>query len=109
MEICQLKVYIQKDSCVIAFIDKMAEWLRQLTVNPMGSTCVGSNPIFVLFLIGSMVKWIAICSLNSAIQVQISEKNWYLENLSHHLLRNLEKNKISEERITGSAMFWMAS
>ena len=74
MEICQLKVYIQKDSCVIAFIDKMAEWLRQLTVNPMGSTCVGSNPIFVVFLIGSMVKWIAICSLNSAIQVLSSEK-----------------------------------
>ena len=51
MEICQLKVYIQKDSFVIAFIDKMAEWLRQLTVNPLGSTCVGSNPIFGLFYI----------------------------------------------------------
>ena len=106
MEICQLKVYIQKDSCVLAFIDKMAEWLRQLTVNPLGSTCVGSNPIFGLFFIfGSVVKLIGIWSLNSAIQVQISEKNWYLENLSHHLLRNLEKNKISEERITGSEMF----
>ena len=56
MEICQLKVYIQKDSCVIAFIDKMAEWLRQLTVNPLGSIYVGSNPVFVVFLIGSMVK-----------------------------------------------------
>ena len=109
MEICQLKVYIQKDSFVIAFIDKMAEWLRQLTVNPLGSNCVGSNSIFVVFLFGSMVKWKANWSLNSGIQVQISEKNWYLENLSHHLLRNLEKNKITEERITSSAMFWIAS
>ena len=74
MEICQFIVHIQKDTLVIAFIDKMAEWLRRWTVNPLGSASVGSNPIFVFFLIGSMVKWIAICSLNSAIKVQISEK-----------------------------------
>ena len=35
MEICQFEVYIQKDSLVIAFIDKMAEWLRRWTVNPL--------------------------------------------------------------------------
>ena len=52
----------------------MAEWLRRWTVNPLGSASVGSNPIFVVFLFGSMVKWIAICSLNSAIKIQIWEK-----------------------------------
>ena len=52
----------------------MAKWLRRWTVNPLGSASVGSNPIFVVFLFGSMVKWITICSLNSAIKVQISEK-----------------------------------
>ena len=78
MEICQFIVHIQKDSSVIAFIDKMAEWLRRLTVNPLGSVSVGTNPIFVVFLFGSVVKRIAICSLNLAIKVQISEKNCYL-------------------------------
>ena len=52
----------------------MAEWLRPWTVNPLGTATVGTNPIFVVFLFGSVVKWIAICSLNSAIKVQISEK-----------------------------------
>ena len=51
----------------------MAEWLRRRTDNPLGSASVGSNPIFVVFLFGSLVNWIAICSLNSAIKVQISE------------------------------------
>ena len=78
MEICQFKVYIQQDSLFIALIDKMAEWLRRLTVNPLGSASVGSNPIFVVFLFGSEVNWIAICSLNLAIKVQISEKNCYI-------------------------------
>ena len=87
----QYKVYIQKDSLAIALIDKMAEWLRRLTVNPLGSTCVGSNSIFVVFLIGSMVKWIEICSLNSTIRVQISKENWYLQNLSSNLLWSLKK------------------
>ena len=90
MEICQFEVCIQKDSLFLPNIDKMAEWLKRWTVNQLGSACVGSSPIFVV-LFGSMVKWIAIWSLNSAIQVQISEKNWYLENLHHHLLWNLEK------------------
>ena len=56
MEICHFKVYIYKDSLVTAFIDKMAEWLRRWTVNPLGSASVGSNPIFVVFLFGSVVK-----------------------------------------------------
>ena len=78
MEICQFEVYIQKDSLFLANIDKMAEWLRRLTVNPLGITRVGSSPIFVVFLFGSVVKWIAICRLNSVIKVQISEKNCYI-------------------------------
>ena len=79
MEICRIKVYIQKDSLILDFMDKMAEWLRRWTVNPWGSARVGSNPIFVVVLLGSMVKWIAIFSLNSAIRVQISEKSGILK------------------------------
>ena len=56
MEICQFKVYIQKDSLILPNRDKMAEWLRQRTVNPLGIARVGSSPIFVVFLFGSMVK-----------------------------------------------------
>ena len=74
MEICQFKVYIQKDSLFKAFIDEMADWLRRRTVNQLGSARVGSSPIFVVFLFGSMVKLIAIWSLTSAFRVQISEK-----------------------------------
>ena len=74
MEICQFKVYIQKDSLFKASIDEMAEWLRRRTVNQLGSARVGSSPIFVVFLFGSMVKLIAIWSLTSAFRVQISEK-----------------------------------
>ena len=86
MKVCRFEAYVEKDSFVIAFMDKMDEWQRRWTVNPLGSARVGSNPIFVVFLIGSMVKWIAFCTLNSAIRVQISEKSWYLENLSDQLL-----------------------
>ena len=56
MEICQFKVYIQKDSSFVPDIDKMAEWLRRRTVNPLGPARVGSSPIFVIFFFGSMVK-----------------------------------------------------
>ena len=52
----------------------MAEWLGRWSVNPLGSARVGSSPIFVVFLFGSMVKLRAIWSLNSAIKVEISEK-----------------------------------
>ena len=55
MEICRFEVYIQKDSLILLFMDKMAEWLRRLTDNPLVSARVGSNPIFVVFLIGSML------------------------------------------------------
>ena len=34
---------------------KITEWLRRLTDNPLVSARVGSNPIFVVFLIGSML------------------------------------------------------
>ena len=60
MEICQFKVYIQKDSLFLPNIDKMAEWLRQRTVNPLGIARMGSSPIYDVFLFCSMVKWIAI-------------------------------------------------
>ena len=56
MEICQFIVHIQKDTLVIAFIGKMAEWLRRWTVNSFGSVSVGKNPVFVIFLFGSVVK-----------------------------------------------------
>ena len=55
MEICWFKVYMQKDSLVKPFMDKMAEWLRRCTNNPLVSIRVGSNPLFVVFLIGSML------------------------------------------------------
>ena len=55
MEFCRFKVYIQKDSLVTRFMDKMAEWLRQWTDYPLVSARVGSNPIFLVFLIGSML------------------------------------------------------
>ena len=56
MEICHIKVYIQKDSLFLPDIDKIAEWLRRRTVYPLGSARVGSSPIFIVFLFGSMVK-----------------------------------------------------
>ena len=90
-------------------MDKMAEWLRRRTVIPLGSACVGWNSIFVVFLIGSMVKWIAIFSLNSAIRDKISEKTGILKTSATTFFENFEKEKITEERITSSVMLWMAS
>ena len=55
MEICRFKVYIQKDSLVTPFMEKMAEWLRRRTDNLFVSACVGTKHIFVVFLIGSML------------------------------------------------------
>ena len=78
MEICRFKVYIQKDSLVTPFMDKMAKWLKRWTVNPLVSARVGTNPIFFVFFIGSTVKWIAICSLNILIRVKISEKMFWI-------------------------------
>ena len=93
MEICQFKVYIQKDSLVMAFIDKMDELLRRLTVNPLRSPSVVRVPSFSFFLIGSMVKWKAICSLNSAIRVQISEKAGILKTSASTFMEYLQKTK----------------
>ena len=93
MKICRSKVYIQKDSLVSALMDKMAEWLMRWTVNPLGSAQVGSNPIFVVFLIDSMLKTIVICSLDSAIRVQISEKTGILKTLITTFFENGEKTK----------------
>ena len=104
MEICRIKVYIQKDSLVIDYMVKMTEWLRRWTVNPLGSAQMGSNPIFIVFLIGSIVKFIAICSLDSAIQIKISVEENNLKNVSKHLHGKFTKNKISEEQITNSAI-----
>ena len=109
MENCRIKVYIQEDSLVTSFMDKMDDWLRRLPVNPLVSACVGLKPIFVVILIGSTVKWIAICSLNILIRVQISEKTGNLKTSATTFFENLGKNKISEERITSSAIFWMFS
>ena len=51
MEICQFKVHIQEDSLFPPNIDKMGEWLRRWTVNPLGITRVGLSPIFFVFFI----------------------------------------------------------
>ena len=72
----------------------MAEGLRRWTVDPLGYTSVGSNPIFDVFLFGSMVKWIAICSLNSAIKVQIWEKKLLSLKAQPPPFLKFEKNKL---------------
>ena len=91
MKICRFKVYKQKESLVSALMDKMAEWLIRWTVNPLGSAQVGSNPIFVVFLIDSMLKTIGICSLDSAIRVQISEKTGILKTSATTFLKIKKK------------------
>ena len=75
MEICQFKVYIQKDSLIIGFIGNMAEGLRRWTVNSLGFPRAVSNPIFVVFFYDEM---------NSNLHFEFSNpssnlgKNWYL-------------------------------
>ena len=71
----------------------MAERLRRRTGNPLGSARVGWNSIFVVFLTGSMVKLIAICSLNSAILAQILEKTGILKTSATTYFENLDKEK----------------
>ena len=51
-----MKVFIQADSLFEALFDKMADWLRKLNANPLGSASVVSNTISVMLLIGGMVK-----------------------------------------------------
>ena len=93
MKICRFKIYIQKDILVIGFMVKMAEWLGRWTVNPLGSAQMGSDPIFVVFLIGSIVKWIAICSLDSAIPIKISVEEGILKTSVSTFMENLQKTK----------------
>ena len=49
MEIFQFEVYIQNDSLFMAFIDKMAELLRRLTVNQLRSPSVIRVPSLSFF------------------------------------------------------------
>ena len=109
MEIFRFESYIQKDSLVSPFLEKMEEWLRRLNVNPFVSARVGSNPTMAVFLISSTVKWIAICSLNILVRVQISEKTGNLKSSATTFFENLERNKITGKRIASNAMFWIAS
>ena len=55
-----MKVFIQTDSLFESLFDKMFDWLRKLNVNPLGCARVVLNPIFVILLIGGMVKWLAL-------------------------------------------------
>ena len=92
MKICRIKVYIQKDSLVLAFMDKVAKWLRRWTVIPLGSAHVGSNPILPFF------NWFYVEN-DSNLQFGFSNpssnlgKNWCIENLSHLLLWKLRKKQ----------------
>ena len=74
-------------------MEKIAERLGRRTVNPLCSASVEWNSTFVVFLIGSMVKWIAICSLNSAILAQILEKTGILKTSATTYFENLDKEK----------------
>ena len=56
-----------------------------------------------------MLKLIAICSLNTAIRAQILEKTGITKTTATTFFENLEKNKLTEERIKNSKMFWMGS
>ena len=78
MEICQFKVYIQKDSLFFPNIDKIAEWLRRRTVNPLGITHVGSNPFrrFFIWFYGEM---------NSNLQYEFSNQSSNLRKKLLHL------------------------
>ena len=55
------------------------------------------------------VKWIAICSLNIFIRVQISEKTGNLKSSATNFFESSGKNIITEERITSGAIFWMSN
>ena len=54
MEIFKFKNGTQKDSLFFPDIDKMAEWLRRRTVNPLGIARMHSSPIYVVFF---LVLW----------------------------------------------------
>ena len=86
MEICRFKVYIQKDSLVTTFMDKMAEWLRRWTDYPLVSARVGFKSHLCRFF-----DWFYVvmdCNLQFEFSNPSSNlgKNLHLENLSHQLL-----------------------
>ena len=88
----------------------MAEWLRRWTANPLGSASVGTNPIFVVFFF-----WFC-GEMDSNMQFEISKQSSNLgkktvifKTLATTFFEIKKKEKITEERITSSAMFWMAS
>ena len=106
MEICQFKVYIQKDSLFFPDIDKMAEWLRRRTVNLLGSSRVGPSPIFVVFFIWFYGE------MNSSLEVEfcnpssnIGKKLLYLKLHPPPPLKFRKKNNITKQKVTSSAMF----
>ena len=72
----------------------MADWLRKLNASPLGSARVVSNVIFVMLPIGCMVKWLALLTLNSAIQVQFSVDPSILKISASICRENLVKTKL---------------
>ena len=82
----------------------MAEWLRRRTVNPLGIARMYSSPIYVVFF------WFY-GEMNSNLQFEFSNQS---SNLRKKLLNSkphpppslkFRKNKITEQRVTSSAMF----
>ena len=93
MEICRLKYTYKKTVWSHLLWTKIAEWLRRWNDNPLVSARVGSSPIFVVFLIGSIEKWIAICSLDSAIRIKNSVEESILKTSASTFMENLQKTK----------------
>ena len=79
MKIFRFKVYIQEDSLVTPFRDKMAEWLRRWTDNPFVFARVCLNPIFVVFL-----------QFDFTYPSSNLGKNWYLRNMKQNLRKNYQ-------------------
>ena len=84
----------------------MAEWSRGWTVNPLGFARLGSNPIFVVFY-----NWFY-GEMNSNLQFEFSnqssnlgKKTAIFKTLATTFFEIKKKEKITEERITSSAMF----
>ena len=71
---------------------------------------MGSNLIFVIFLIGSIVKWIAICSLDSAIRIKISVEEGILKTSASTFMENLQKTKYLKNKLQTVRCFrWLVS
>ena len=82
----------------------MAEWLRRLTLKQLRSSRVGSSAIFVVYLI----VFYGVIDSNLLFDFSYPSsnlgKNWYLENLSHHLLL-LFRKKITEKEFSAQRCF----